>query len=409
MDRKNSEKTNNYEIWTGAIGNCLAFSEVAGKIGVPHVSATEFGEMTEMDLAGRTAFILRKFVGDSIPDAEGYIREVFSGFEEDPLPTVKMSEGLFISELNHGFSACSDDFVYALLPALVAAARKALSSEKDFIAVAAVKSAAVSKSVGADNLLVFYPERQIPELQKKLILGSDIDAYSVCGNYDNIQKQVERAVSALRVNGNDVVDFSLTCAGSVIILTACFFSAYVDLVSAEEISPGDVIDVFLPGSRPELVKAAQCAVKMGLPIGKTVFICVDGVGGFGVSEESDSEVFSYGEIKNAATDIFDEYGYAADPETIACLSAAEESSDENGGIAIVMSAANAFDYADEILDYIGEQKGRTPEKSLKKLENTTALPLPDSFSDAFVNRIREETKIKESDVVKIITDYVTSR
>ncbi len=402
MDRKNSEKSNNSNVWTDAIACCLPFSSMTAA-DFPCVSTEEICSMTEMNYAERVAFIVNKFIPNLPLGYAENIERAFVDVDEDPLPTIKTDENLFVAEFNRGFSACSDDYVFSALFETVISAREAESLEKDFCTVTAAKSAAAAINSHKADMLIFYPEKEFSELQKKLILASDVEAYSVCGGYLVAKNFAERAVVTVECESRDLLDFSLTCVGSTILLASCFFSVYADLVSAEEIMLGDKVVFFLPSSRSELSEAARCASKIGLPIEKTV--CV-GIGNDNVDGE---EGIAPDDMTTFVSDLFDEYGYVADPETVACMACACDAIDENDRVAVVLACGNAFDYADEILDCLGERKGNTPTNSLKKLENVTALPLSETFATAFVAKTRTEKKASENDFLDIINDYVTSR
>ena len=88
------------------------------------------------------------------------------------------------------------------------------------------------------------------------------------------------------------------------------------------------------------------------------------------------------EIKETLCDYFEGYGYIADTQTSVALSVFDKYYDETGDDTktVVVSTASPYKFAADVLDALGEEPCSDELKSLRKLEDITALPLPESLS-----------------------------
>lgn len=91
------------------------------------------------------------------------------------------------------------------------------------------------------------------------------------------------------------------------------------------------------------------------------------------------------DVPETICDIFDEYGYIMDTHTAVaanvyyeCRDAFDENNDESEPI-IIVSTASPYKFADSVLEALGEKKGKDEIASLKKLEDLTALPIPETL------------------------------
>lgn len=88
------------------------------------------------------------------------------------------------------------------------------------------------------------------------------------------------------------------------------------------------------------------------------------------------------EIKETLCYYFEGYGYIADTHTSVALSVFDKYYDETGDDTktVVVSTASPYKFAADVLDALGEEPCSDELKSLRKLEDITALPLPESLS-----------------------------
>ena len=235
---------------------------------LPAITQAEMDEMLEASFPERTAKILKKFFTDAT-EAEllSALEEAYSHFEgDDPAPLVRVDDGVYMLELFHGPTASSKDMAVAALPPLF----------KKYCADAQIRViAATSGDLGKSALerfrdregfkvLVFYPGEGLSKMQKLQLVtqdGENVDVVAVKGSFDDCRSGVKKALA----NGNSV------CANSVNFASfapriAYYFSAYLDLLSSEQIEEGEMIDFFIPSGNLGNVVAAYYAKLMGLPV-----------------------------------------------------------------------------------------------------------------------------------------------
>lgn len=88
------------------------------------------------------------------------------------------------------------------------------------------------------------------------------------------------------------------------------------------------------------------------------------------------------EVETALGNLFEEYGYIADTHTSVAAAVYDEyvltTGDETP--TVIVSTASPYKFARDVLRCLGEKVPDDDFKALKALENTTALPVPDSLS-----------------------------
>ncbi len=97
------------------------------------------------------------------------------------------------------------------------------------------------------------------------------------------------------------------------------------------------------------------------------------------------EVFDAGyadeeEVTDTIEEVFDEYGYIMDPHTAVAASVMYKlSGEQNERPTVVLSTASPHKFAASVLRAIGERPTGNEVKDLERLEDATALPVPDSL------------------------------
>ena len=234
---------------------------------LPQISETEMGAMLEESFAGRTAKILKKFFTEhDEAELSAALSEAFSSFEgDDPAPLVRVDDGVYMLELFHGPTASSKDMAVAALPSIL----KKYGLEGS--AVVAATSGDTGKSVlelfkdKEVKVSVLYPADGLSKMQKLQLItqdGENVDVVAVRGNFDDCLGAVRKILA----DNNSVV-----CANSINFAClapriAYYFSAYLDLLSSEQIESGEQIDFFIPSGNLGGAVAAYYARAMGLPI-----------------------------------------------------------------------------------------------------------------------------------------------
>jgi len=108
---------------------------------------------------------------------------------------------------------------------------------------------------------------------------------------------------------------------------------------------------------------------------------------------------------------FDEYGYIADTHTSVALKVYDdfiaETDDQN--FTVVLSTASPYKFVDDVLRDIGEKPGKNELDSLSKLEDVTALPLPESLRELPTLPVLHSRVVDKTEAVKVVLDYVNDR
>ena len=123
--------------------------------------------------------------------------------------------------------------------------------------------------------MVFYPSDGVSKMQKLQMCtqeGSNVNVVAVKGNFDDCQTAVKEIfASADCVEKLKEHNIALSSANSINFgrlapQIAYYFSAYLDLVSSEQIAMGEEIDFTVPTGNFGNILAAYYAKRMGLPI-----------------------------------------------------------------------------------------------------------------------------------------------
>ena len=237
---------------------------------LPPVSPAEMDEMLEMSFPERTAKILKKFFTE-VDGAEllSALEDCYSRFEgDDPAPLVRVDDGVYMLELFHGPTASSKDMAVAALPCIL----KNVCPEKEVVVCATSGDLGKSalecfKDKDGFRVLVFYPADGLSKMQKLQLVtqeGGNVNVVAVKGSFDDCQTEVKKAVA----DGAPVVCANSANFASFAPRIAYYFSAYLDLLSSEQIESGEEIDFYIPSGNLGEVVAAYYAELMGLPVRK---------------------------------------------------------------------------------------------------------------------------------------------
>ncbi len=118
------------------------------------------------------------------------------------------------------------------------------------------------------------------------------------------------------------------------------------------------------------------------------------------------EVFAGGysdedEISGAIADMFDEYGYLIDTHTAAAYSVAARRGLNRP--TVVVSTANPYKFAPAVLNALGEDgRGEADMKMFEKLNDVSAMEIPESLAEVFKSEIRFDTVIEADGIESFI-------
>ena len=256
----------------------------------PTVTEDEIRAMEDMSYPERAAFILGKYLADEL--GADFLKEAcekaYASFEgDDPVPLVKIDgeTGLYVLELYHGPTCAFKDMALQLLPYLLKKSCE-VTGVKDEILILAATSGDTGKAalegfrdVAGTKVAVFSPDEGVAKMQRLQMCiqdGNNVCVSAVKGNFDDCQRAVKRLFASeefnaelqkrgVRLSSANSINF-----GRLAPQIAYYFSAYLDLLTSEQIEMGDVIDFVVPTGNFGDILAGWYAKQMGLPIRRLV-------------------------------------------------------------------------------------------------------------------------------------------
>ena len=253
----------------------------------PSVSAEEMERMLAMDYPERAALVLSKYFDEYDKDELlSALKAAYAQFDDgDAAPLVKVENGMFMLELYHGPTCAFKDMALTVLPYLL---RKGcdLLGIKETVLILVATSGDTGKAAlegfrdrEGVKIMVVYPDDGVSKMQKLQMCtqdGDNVNVVAVKGNFDDCQTTVqsifhseeckeELAKSNIPPSSSKSLHF-----GRLAPQIAYYFSAYLDLVSSEQIKMGDKVDFTVPTGNFGNILAAYYAKQMGLPVGRLV-------------------------------------------------------------------------------------------------------------------------------------------
>lgn len=251
----------------------------------PVVTEEEQKEMLTMSYPERAARILSKFFERiTEEDWKKICEEAYARFVgEDPMPLGRIDEGKYVLELFHGPTCACEDVSMILFPALFEKCKELLhdSSNKLFLLAtngdAGKAATEYFKGKKGFKVATFYGDESIGKMQRISLCISDGDNLlvgGVRGSFDDCKTLVENVYAShtlragLQEKGYELSTVSSQNIARILPEIACYFSAYLDLLSSEQIEDGDKVDFSVPAGNGCGLVAGYYAKKMGLPIRK---------------------------------------------------------------------------------------------------------------------------------------------
>ena len=257
---------------------------------IPSLDASLIESLSNMSYRERAKVILSKFLTDFTEEEldncinSAYTREKFGS--ENIAPVYKLNNEQYILELWHGPTCAFKDMALQILPHLLTTSMKKTGENDEVVILVATSGdtgkAALEgfKDVNGTRIIVFYPNNGVSEIQKLQMItqeGNNVGVAAVCGNFDDAQNGVKKIFTDEEYK--DVLlhnNFKLSSANSInwgrlVPQIVYYFSAYADMLKADEIKMGDKINIVVPTGNFGNILASYYAYKMGLPVNK--FIC----------------------------------------------------------------------------------------------------------------------------------------
>lgn len=250
-------------------------------------------KLKNLDYKGRAKKIIGDFLAEFTLEQvnkcveKAYTNEKFDGY--NPTPLVLLQNGninMYVMELWHGPTCAFKDMALQILPHLLSESLKNISSEKTAVILVATSGdtgkAALEgfKDVDSVEILVFYPELGVSDMQKRQMTTQDGNNVYVCavnGNFDDAQTAIKNIFTdkeCIEKLSNKNMIFSSANSinwGRLLPQIVYYFSAYCDLMSTGEIDyDGEKINIVVPTGNFGNILAAYYAMKMGLPVNKLI-------------------------------------------------------------------------------------------------------------------------------------------
>ncbi|MBQ7793155.1 MAG: threonine synthase [Clostridia bacterium] len=257
---------------------------------IPKVSIEEIAGLKNMNYRERAEFILSRYLTDFTAEELKYCVEnayTKEKFETDNIaPVYKLDDKAYFLELWHGPTCAFKDMALQILPYLLTTSMKK-TDENDEVVILVATSGDTGKAalegfrdVSGTRIVVFYPDNGVSEIQKLQMITQEGDNVSVCaikGNFDDAQSGVKKIFSdgaykeLLAANRFKLSSANSINWGRLVPQIVYYFSAYADMLKADEITLGEKINVVVPTGNFGNILASYYAYQMGLPVNK--FIC----------------------------------------------------------------------------------------------------------------------------------------
>ncbi len=249
----------------------------------PAMGEKDMQAMLTMSYPERAAYVLKAYL-DEYDEAEllKACEQAYGKFEgNDPCPLVKIKDGTYILELFHGPTCAFKDMALTVLPYLLRTGCDISGIKEDILVLVATSGdtgkAALEgfRDAKGIKVMVFYPDEGVSQMQKLQMCtqeGSNVNVVAVKGNFDDCQTAVKEIFNSaecaakLKERGILLSSANSINFGRLAPQIAYYFSAYLDLVSSEQIAMGDAIDFCVPTGNFGNILAAYYAKRMGLPV-----------------------------------------------------------------------------------------------------------------------------------------------
>lgn len=253
----------------------------------PCLSNEDFENLKKLDYSGRAKYIFKLFLTDfSDEQIEACVKSAYIGnFDEDkPAPLKKLNNNVSILELWHGPTAAFKDLALQILPYLLTTSLKNIKDEKKSVILVATSGdtgkAALEgfKDVPGTEIIVFYPENGVSEMQRLQMTsqtGNNVHVCAIKGNFDDAQTAVKEIFtdsdfkSVLSDNNMQFSSANSINWGRLCPQIVYYVSAYLDLLNdGADLSDG--FNICVPTGNFGNILAAYYAKKIGVPISKLI-------------------------------------------------------------------------------------------------------------------------------------------
>lgn len=189
----------------------------------------------------------------------------------------------WLLELSHGPTSAFKDIALQILPHLMHVAREGQADDVMIVTATSGDTGKAALAGFADvtgcGVTVFYPAGKVSDIQHLQMVsqpGSNVSVCAVEGTFDDAQTAVKRcfandalrdrlAARHVRLSSANSIN-----VGRLVPQVTYYFDAYAQLVRADALERGGLVDFFVPTGNFGDVLAGYYAKLMGLPIGNLV-------------------------------------------------------------------------------------------------------------------------------------------
>ena len=172
---------------------------------IPSLSMDELKSLAGKNYAQRAAYVFSKYLTDFTEAELRYCTEsayTAKSFDTENIAEIAhLFEGTYMLELWHGPTCAFKDMALQILPYFLTTAVKKLHMNKKVVILVATSGdtgkAALEgfKDVPGTEIMVFYPEEGVSDMQKRQMVTQEGENVTVCavkGNFDDCQSGVKK-------------------------------------------------------------------------------------------------------------------------------------------------------------------------------------------------------------------------
>lgn len=206
-------------------------------------------------------------------------------FDADDMVELNKEGDAYFLELYHGKTAAFKDMALSILPYLLTTAMKKEGIKEKVCILTATSGdtgkAALEgfKDVDGTEIIVFFPEDGVSEVQKRQMIsqeGKNTHVFGIKGNFDDAQTGVKNIfdnrafVGELKKQNVILSSANSINIGRLVPQIAYYVYSYVKLLERGDIKDGDKINIAVPTGNFGNILAAYMAKEMGLPINRLI-------------------------------------------------------------------------------------------------------------------------------------------
>ena len=260
---------------------------------LPHFSSDELLALAGMAYWRQAAEVYRRFaVGIDEETVETIMEQAYGEqwASTAVTPITALGEGVFLLDLSGGPTSAFKDLALQCMPRFFSEAipplKEAGTLDADLLILVATSGDTGKAALEgfADrahtNLIVFYPEEGVSDLQKRQMqtqTGDNVAVFGVRGNFDDCQNAVKDAFADAAFNEAllEQANLRLSSANSInwgrlMPQIVYYLSACARLLADGSLADGQKLDVAVPTGNFGNILAAWYAKQMGAPIGRLI-------------------------------------------------------------------------------------------------------------------------------------------